>query len=395
MIPFEPRRALGRRPGAPLIYLDNHATTPVDPRVLDAMLPYFRERFGNASSRSHRFGWEAEEAVEKARAQVAQLVGADPREIVFTSGASEANNLALKGAAARRPAAKAHILASPVEHPSVRDTVEHLAKGGAEVTWLPVDAEGRVRPEDVARSLTPRTFLVTVMTANNEVGAVQPVAEIGRIAKERGILFHTDATQGVGKVPFDVRALGVHLASLTAHKIFGPKGCGALYVRQGTELERQTHGGGQERGLRSGTLNVPGIVGLGMACELCRLEGEEESRRLALLRDRLERGLAPAEVRVNGPREHRLPNNLHVSFPGIDAEGLMLAVPEVAVSSGSACASGSMEISHVLKAMGMRPDLARGSVRFGLGRFTTGAEVDRAAELFVAAYRQLRSVARR
>lgn len=378
-----------------MIYLDNHATTPVDPRVLDAMLPYLRERFGNASSRSHRYGWEAEEAVEKARAQVARLVGADPREIVFTSGASEANNLALKGAAARRPEGKDGIVASPLEHPSVRETVEHLAAHGCEVTWLPVDREGRVRPEDVANAITPRTFLVTVMTANNEIGTIQPVAEIGRIAAERKVLFHTDATQGVGKIAFDVRAEGVHLASLTAHKIHGPKGCGALYVRQGTEIEPQAHGGGQERGLRAGTQNVPGIVGLGAACEICRSEGEEEARRLARMRDRLESLLAAAEARLNGPREGRLPNNLHVSFKGLDAESLMLAVPEVAVSSGSACASGSMEISRVLKAIGIRPDAAKGAIRFGLGRFNTDAEVEEAARLFAGAAARLRKVARR
>ncbi|HEX5137174.1 MAG TPA: cysteine desulfurase family protein [Planctomycetota bacterium] len=377
-----------------MIYLDNHATTPVDPRVLDAMLPYLKERFGNAASRSHRLGWEAEEAVERARAQVARLVGADPREIVFTSGASEANNLALKGAAGRR-GEKNHVVASPLEHPSVRETVEHLAARGCDVTWLPVDREGRVRPDDVAGAITPRTFLVTVMAANNEIGTVQPVREIGRIAAECGILFHTDATQAVGKVALDVRADGVHLAALTAHKIFGPKGSGALYVRQGTALEPQTHGGGQERGLRSGTLNVPGIVGLGAACDICRTGREGEAARLARLRDRLEGLLAAAEARANGPREGRLPNNLHISFPGVDAESLMLAVPEVAVSSGSACASGSMEISRVLKAIGMRPDAARGSIRFGLGRFNTEAEIDEAARLFVAAATRLRKVARR
>jgi cysteine desulfurase len=372
-----------------LIYLDCHATTPVDPRVLDAMVPFFRERFGNPSSRSHRFGWEADEAVERARAQVAKLLGAEPREILFTSGASEANNLAIKGAAAKRRGRGNHNVASPVEHPSVRESIEHLvASQGLEVTWLTVDPEGRVRPEEVAKAITPRTILVSVMLANNEIGTVEPLREIGRIAAERNVLFHTDATQGIGKVPFDVRADGVHMAALTGHKIYGPKGCGALYVRSGVELERQTHGGGQERGLRSGTLNVPGIVGLGKACEICRLEREEESARTAALRDRLRGRLE--DVRLNGPAEARLPGNLHVSFPGVDAESLMLAVPEVAVSSGSACASGSMEISHVLKAIGMKPDLAKSSIRFGLGRFTTEAEVDEAAERFVAAARRLR-----
>jgi cysteine desulfurase len=380
-----------------VIYLDCHATTPVDPRVLEAMLPYFREKFGNASSRSHRYGWEADEAVERARGQVARLLGAEPREILFTSGASEANNLALKGAVARRRSRGNHIVASPVEHPSVRETVERLVALGCEATWLPVDAAGRVRPDDVAAAITPRTILVTVMTANNEIGSVQPVREIGRIAAERDILFHTDATQGVGKVAFDVRKDGVHLAAITAHKIYGPKGCGALYVRQGVDLERQTDGGGQERGLRPGTLNVPGIVGLGAACELYAAEREEEAARTAALRDRLRGRLAAAveDLRVNGPERERLPGNLHVSFPGVDAESLMLAVPEVAVSSGSACASGSMEISPVLKAIGIRPDLARGSIRFGLGRFTTEAEVDEAAERFAAAALRLRRVARR
>jgi cysteine desulfurase len=380
-----------------LIYLDCHATTPVDPRVLDAMLPHFRERFGNPSSRSHRFGWEADEAVERARAQVARLLNAEPREIVFTSGASEANNLALKGAAARRRDRGNHIVASPVEHPSVRETVEHLAASGFEVTWLETDGEGRVRPADVARAITPGTILVTVMTANNEIGTVQPVREIGRIAAEHGVLFHTDATQGVGKVDFDVRADGVHLAALTGHKIHGPKGCGALYVRQGVELERQMHGGGQERGLRAGTLNVPGIVGLGMAAEICRAERVPEGARVAALRDRLRQRLLAGidDARVNGPAAERLPGNLHISFPGVDAESLMLAVPEVAVSSGSACASGSMEISHVLRAIGMRPDLAKSSIRFGLGRFTTEAEVDETADRFVGAVRRLRRVARR
>ncbi len=376
-----------------MIYLDNHATTPVDPRVLDAMLPHFRERFGNPSSRSHRFGWEADEAVERARAQVAKLLGADAREIVFTSGASEANNLALKGVAARSRHRGNHIVASPVEHPSVRDTVAHLVGHGCEVTWLPVDPEGRVRPADVANAITPRTLLVTVMTANNEIGTVQPVREIGRIAAERKILFHTDATQGVGKVPFDVREDGVHLAAITAHKIYGPKGVGALYVRQGIDLERQTQGGGQERGLRAGTLNVPGIVGLGAACEIYRTERDDEAARTTKLRERLRARLE--DVRVNGPERERLPGNLHVSFTGVDAESLMLAVPEVAVSSGSACASGTMEISHVLKAIGMKPDLAKSSVRFGLGRFTTEADVDEAADRFVAAVRRLRKVARR
>ena len=368
-----------------MIYLDNHATTPVDPRVLEAMLPYLREKFGNASSRNHRFGWEAEEAVERARGQVARLIGADPREIVFTSGATEANGLALMGVVDERGGEGCHIVSSPIEHPSVLDTLAFLAATrGVRVTYLPVDARGLVRPEDVARAITDRTVLVTVMTANNEIGTIEPVREIGRVAEERGVLFHTDATQGVGKVPFDVSADHVHLAALTAHKIYGPKGCGALYVRRKdppVTLARQVHGGGQERGRRAGTLNVPGIVGLGQACELCRLEHNEEAERAAALRDRLQERLAAARpgLQVNGALDRRLPGSLHVSFPGIDSETLMLAVPEIAVSSGAACASGSIEPSPVLKAIGLSPEQAASSIRFGIGRFNTREEIEEAA----------------
>ncbi|MHC4729063.1 MAG: cysteine desulfurase family protein [Planctomycetota bacterium] len=369
-----------------MIYLDNHATTPVDPRVLEAMLPYLRGKFGNASSRSHRFGWEADEAVELARGQVARLIGADPREIVFTSGATEANSLALLGVVDERDGEESHIVSSPVEHPSVLDTLAYLsASKGVEVTYLPVDARGLVRPEDVAAAITDRTVLVTVMTANNEIGTIEPIREIGRGAAERGVLFHTDATQGVGKVPFDVRADHVHLAALTAHKIYGPKGCGALYVRRKdppVSLARQVHGGGQERGRRAGTLNVPGIVGLGMACELCRLERDKEAHRAAALRDRLQERLVAARpgLKVNGALDRRLPGSLHVSFPGIDSETLMMAVPEIAVSSGAACASGSIEPSPVLKAIGLSPEQAASSIRFGIGRFNTLEEIDEAAQ---------------
>lgn len=368
-----------------MIYLDNHATTPVDPRVLEAMLPYLQGRFGNASSRSHRFGWEADEAVERARGQVARLIGADPREIVFTSGATEANNLAILGVVAARGMEKAHIVTSPIEHPSVLDVVEHLAATrGVEATILPVDAGGRVRPKDVEAALTDRTVLVTVMTANNEIGTIQPIREIGCIAEKRGVLFHTDATQGVGKLPFDVSADHVHLAALTAHKIYGPKGCGALYVRRkdpAVTLARQAHGGGQERGRRPGTLNVPGIVGLGMACELCRLELEEEAVRAAELRDLLQERLQAARpgLFVNGDPDHRLPGSLHVSFPDIDSETLMMAVPEIAVSAGAACSSGSIEPSRVLRAIGLSPEQAASSIRFGVGRFNSREEIEETA----------------
>lgn len=375
-----------------MIYLDNHATTPLDPRVLDAMLPYLKAKFGNASSRSHRFGWEADEAVERARGQVAALLGADPREIVFTSGATEANNLALKGCG---KGSGDHYVVSPIEHPSVLDTARWLETQGAAVTVLPVDDRGRVDPAAVADAITDRTVLCSVMTANNEIGTVQPIREIGRVCEERGVLFHTDATQGVGKIPFDVRADHVHLASLTAHKMHGPKGCGALYVRRRdprVELAPQQQGGGQERGRRAGTLNVPGIVGLGAACEECRLHREEEADRVARLRDRLQAALEAAfpDLVLNGDPDGRLPGNLHVSFPGVDSQTLMLAVQDIAVSAGSACASGTMEPSHVMKAIGAGADRANSSVRFGLGRFTTEDEIDRAAEGFIAAIAKLR-----
>ena len=376
------------------IYLDNHATTPLDPRVLDAMLPYLQDRFGNASSRSHRFGWEAEEAVERARGQVAGLLGADPREIVFTSGATEANNLALLGAAGGA-GGRTHLVVSPLEHPSVRDTALHLAGRGFEVTWLPVDAGGLVDPSDVERAITDRTLLVSVMAANNEVGTVQPVDAIGEVCERRGVLFHTDASQAACKVPFSAKR--THMAVLTGHKIYGPKGCGALFVRRSVSLQRQVHGGGQERGLRAGTLNVPGIVGLGMACEVGRTDREGEAAHSGRLRDRLKERLAASieGLVVNGSESHRLPGNLHVSFPGVDNQTLMMAVPEVAVSSGSACASGSLEPSHVLKALGIGAERAGASIRFGIGRFTTEEEVDRAADLFLAAAKRLRAKARR
>ena len=371
------------------IYLDNHATTPVDPRVLDAMLPFFSEKFGNAASRSHRYGWEADEAVETARGQVAALLGADPREIVFTSGATESNNLALKGAIP----GGSHVVASPLEHPSVTDTLTFLETRGCSVTWLAVDAGGRVDPDDIERAIGDRTALVTVMAANNEIGTIQPLAEIGRICADRGVRLHSDVTQAVGKIDVQPRELGVHLAALTAHKIYGPKGAGALYVsRKDPEIRLpcQMHGGGQERGMRPGTLNVTGIVGLGAACELARLEHAEEAARTTRLRDRLQERLTAEldRVRING--SHRVAANLHVTFEGTDAQALMMAVPEIAVSAGSACASGSLEPSHVAKAIGMRPEHASSSIRFGVGRFTTEDEIETAADAFIAAVRKLR-----
>jgi len=384
---------------APPIYLDHNATTPVDPRVRDAMLPWLGERFGNAASRSHRFGWEAEEAVEQARARVAALLGADPREIVFTSGATESNNLALKGLAEAREGGGGHVVSSPTEHPSVLDTLAWLQTRGVAVTLLPVDRHGRVSPGDVEAALRADTFLVTLMAAQNEIGTLHPVREVGAVCARRGVLFHCDATQALGKVPFDAARDGVHLASLTAHKMYGPKGCGALYVRRRdpeVRLRIQMHGGGHERGLRSGTLNVPGIVGLGAAAELGAREREEEAARCRALRDALLARLRAAlpDLALNGHPTERLPGNLHVSIPGVESEALMLALPELAVSSGAACSSGSLEPSPTLRAIGLPPDLARCPVRFGIGRSTSAAEVERAAALVAEAAVRLRAGAR-
>jgi cysteine desulfurase len=378
------------------IYMDYHATTPLDPRVLEAMLPFFREDFGNAASKSHAFGWRAEEAVEAAREEVGKLIGAEAREVVFTSGATESDNLALKGAAHFYREKGRHLVTVATEHKAVLDPMHRLEREGFEVTFLPVGKDGRVEPDQVARALRPDTILVSVMAANNETGTLQPIAEIGRLTRERGVVFHCDAVQAVGKLPFDVEALNVDLASISAHKMYGPKGVGALYVRRKprVRLIAEIDGGGHERGHRSGTLNVPGIVGLGAACRLAAAELEEEGARVLALRERLRRGLeARVELMtVNGSLEHRLPGNLNVSFAYVEGEALMMAVKDVAVSSGSACTSASLEPSYVLRAMGVPDDLAHSSIRFGLGRFTTEEEVDYAIDLFAVKVKKLREM---
>jgi cysteine desulfurase len=381
----------------PPIYLDNHATTQVDPRVLAAMLPYFTEQFGNAASRSHAYGWAAEQAVETARSQVASLLGATAKEIVFTSGATESNNLALKGVAEALQANGRHIITQATEHKAVLDTCAHLEKQGFRVTVLPVDSGGLVSPEQVRAALRDDTILVSIMAANNEIGVLQPIGEIGAICRERGVLFHSDAVQAAGKIPLDVKTLPVDLLSISAHKMYGPKGAGALYVRRGGRripLAAQMDGGGHERGRRSGTLNVPGIVGLGAACSLAQQAMTEEGERLRGLRDRLKARLEAAlpDVAVNGAMEPRLPGNLNMLFHGVEGEALMMALHDVAVSSGSACTSDAIEASHVLRAIGRSDDEAHSSIRFGLGRFTTGEEIDYAAARVIDAVQQLREL---
>ncbi|HLW99589.1 MAG TPA: IscS subfamily cysteine desulfurase [Candidatus Acidoferrales bacterium] len=363
------------------IYMDNHATTPVDPRVLEAMLPFFNENFGNSASRNHAFGWTAEEAVENARGQIARLVNASPKEIIFTSGATESNNLAIKGAAEMYREKGNHIITQVTEHKAVLDTCKRLEKYGYEVTYLPVGKDGRVDPEDVRKAITPKTILISIMYANNEIGVVQPIAEIGKIAKEKGVLFHVDGVQAIGKIPVDVQADNIDLLSMTAHKIYGPKGVGALYVRRRNprvQLSAILDGGGHERGMRSGTLNVPGIVGFGKACEICQNEMATESARLIALRERLRKGLESKldEIYINGSMEHHLPNNLNMSFAFVEGESLLMGINDIAVSSGSACTSATLEPSYVLKALGVGEDLAHTSIRFGLGRFNTEEEVD-------------------
>jgi len=378
------------------IYMDNHATTPVDPRVLDAMLPYFREEFGNAASRSHVFGWNAERAVEQAREQVAAVIGASGREIVWTSGATESDNLAIKGAAEFYRDRGNHIVTAVTEHKAVLDTCKRLEKSGFQVTYLPVERDGRVNPQAVADALTDRTTVVSIMLANNEVGTINPVAEIGQMVKARGAVFHIDAVQGVGKIPFDVTTTHADLVSLSAHKMYGPKGVGALYVRRKPRVRITPiiDGGGHERGMRSGTLNVPGIVGFGKAAEISAAEMPEESKRLLALRERLRLGI---EARVpntvlNGSLEYRLPGSLNMSFAYVEGEALMMALKDVAVSSGSACTSASLEPSYVLRAMGVPVEMAHTSIRFGLGRFNTEEEVDYVIDLVTQKVKKLREM---
>jgi cysteine desulfurase len=379
------------------IYMDNHATSPVDPRVLEAMMPYLTGIFGNAASRNHSFGWEAEGAVEKAREQVAKLIGATAKEIIFTSGSTESNNLALKGIAEMYRERGNHIITQVTEHKAVLDTCKRLEKSGYRVTYLPVKADGLVDLEDLKRAFDEKTILVSIMFANNEIGVVQPVAEIGKLCRERNVIFHTDGVQAVGKIPVDVNSMNIDVLSLTAHKIYGPKGVGALYVRRRNprvQISEHINGGGHERGMRSGTLNVPGIVGLGKACEIAGQEMAEEGERLRKLRDKLKAKLEGSldYIHVNGSMEHRLPNNLNISFVYVEGESLLMGINDVAVSSGSACTSATLEPSYVLKALGLGDDVAHSSIRFGLGRFNTEAEVDYVADKVIDIVKKLREL---
>jgi len=379
------------------IYMDNQATTPLDPRVLEAMMPYLTSRFGNAASRNHSFGWEAEQAVATAREQVAQLIGATGKEVILTSGATESDNLAIKGIAEMYRERGNHIITQVTEHKAVLDTCKRLEKRGCRVTYLPVNSDGIIDVDDLTRAIDDRTILVTIMAANNEIGVLQPIREIGELCHERGVLFHTDAVQAVGKIPFNVIDDCVDVASISAHKIYGPKGVGALYVRRRNprvQIAAQIDGGGHERGMRSGTLNVPGIVGLGKACELAGAEMEAEGCRLRALRDRLKAKLESEldYVHVNGSMEHRLPGNLNISFIYVEGESLLMGINDVAVSSGSACTSAALEASYVLKALGLGDEVAHSSIRFGLGRFNTEAEVDYVAARVVKIVKHLREL---
>ncbi len=378
------------------VYLDNNATTPMDPRVLEAMLPYFTQKFGNAASRNHQFGWVAEEAVDYAREQVAKLIGASEKEIIFTSGATESDNLAIKGVFEMYKDKGNHIITAVTEHKAVLDACKHVEKMGGKVTYLAVKEDGLVDLELLEQSMTTETILVSIMYGNNEIGVIQPVKEISAIAHKYGALFMTDATQAVGKIPVDVNKDGIDLLALSAHKMYGPKGVGALYVRRKgprVKVTAQMDGGGHERGMRSGTLNVPGIVGLGKACELCISEMESEAKRLSTMRDRLQTELTKLEESyVNGNVEHRLPHVANISFKYVEGEGLMMAMKDLAVSSGSACTSASLEPSYVLKSLGLSDDLAHSSIRFGLGRFTTDEEVDYAIEITRKAVTHLREL---
>jgi cysteine desulfurase len=381
----------------PRVYLDNHATTPLDPRVLEAMLPYFQEKFGNAASRHHSFGWEAEKAVDEARQQVAGLIGADPREIIFTSGATESNNLALKGVAEAYAGRGNHIITVATEHKAVLDTCRRLEKSGWKVTYLPVMPDGLLELDRLREAITDRTILASVMYANNEIGVIQAISGIARICKDRGVLFHCDAVQAAGKVAVDAIRDNIDLMSLSAHKMYGPKGVGALYVRRKdprVRLAAQIDGGGHERGMRSGTLNVPGIVGFGAACAIARSQMAAEAARLGTLRDRLRAKLETGldEVHVNGSMEHRLPHNLNMSFAGVDSESLLMGLNDVALSSGSACTSATIEPSHVLRALGIGEERTHGAIRFGLGRFNTEEEIDYVAGRVIEVVRRLREL---
>jgi len=379
------------------IYMDNHATTPVDPRVLEEMLPFFTDKFGNAASRNHSFGWAGEEGVETARERIAKLVGATTKEIIFTSGATESDNLAIKGVAEMYRQKGNHIITAVTEHKAVLDTCKRLEKYGYRVTYLPVQKDGLIDLDDLKRAIDDKTILVTIMWANNEIGVLQPVAEIGKICREKGVIFHSDATQAVGKIPVDVNKNNIDVMSISAHKMYGPKGVGALYVRRKNprvQISPIIDGGGHERGMRSGTLNVPGIVGLGKACALASEDMPQEGVHLAALRDRLKDRIMNRldEVYINGTMEHRLPGNLNISFAYVEGESLLMGINDIAVSSGSACTSATLEPSYVLKALGTGDDLAHSSIRFGLGRFNTQAEVDYVSDRVVETVQRLREL---
>jgi cysteine desulfurase len=379
------------------VYMDNHATTPMDPRVLDEMLPYFMEKFGNAASRNHSFGWAAEEGVETARERIAKLIGATTKEIIFTSGATESDNLAIKGVAEMYREKGNHIITAVTEHKAVLDTCKRLEKNGYRVTYMPVQKDGLIDLDDLKRAMDDKTILVSIMYANNEIGVLQPVAEIGKLCHERGVIFHTDATQAIGKVPVDVVKQNIDLASISAHKMYGPKGVGALYVRRKNprvQLSAIIDGGGHERGMRSGTLNVPSIVGLGKACAIAAEDMAREAVRLSGLRDRLRDRIMGRldEVYINGSTEHRLPGNLNISFAYVEGESLLMGINDIAVSSGSACTSATLEPSYVLKALGTGDDLAHSSIRFGIGRFNTEAEVDYVADRVIETVERLREL---
>jgi cysteine desulfurase len=379
------------------IYMDNHATTPLDPRVLEAMMPYFTGIFGNAASRNHSFGWEAEQGVEKAREQIAKLIGATAKEIIFTSGATESTNLAIKGVAEMYSERGNHIITQVTEHKATLDTCKKLEKQGFRVTYLPVQADGLIDIEDLKRAIDDKTILVSIMYANNEIGVIQPVQEIGKLCHEKGILYHCDAVQAVGKIPVNVITDQIDIMSISGHKIYGPKGVGALYVRRRNprvQISEQINGGGHERGMRSGTLNVPGIVGLGKACELCQEEMEAEGKREQELRDYLKAKLEKAldYVHVNGNMEHHLPGNLNMSFVYVEGESLLMGINDIAVSSGSACTSATLEPSYVLKALGLGDDVAHSSIRFGLGRFNNKAEVDYVSDKIIDVVQKLREL---